>query len=163
MSECGQAPAVTFVYTDWVAQNPTFVNVTAAAAQNFFTMATTFCANKLGPIRTVDQLTMLLYLLTTHLAWLFSPRDDQGQPNTLATGTQSLVGRVAGATEGSVSVQTDNQYPPGSPQWYQQTPWGAAYYAATANIRTMRYRPGIRPRLGVLGRVGAPWLFPNGS
>lgn len=160
MSCPGASPAVTFIYGDWVALYPAFANVSAGAAQGYFNTATLYCSNRLGPVPTVADLTTLLYLLTAHVAWLFSPRDGQGNPSSSGTSTQSLVGRISDATEGSVSVTTDNQYPPGTAQWYQQTPWGSAYWAATAIYRTMHYRSGRRRYPGPLS---SPFLFPNGS
>jgi hypothetical protein len=52
-----------------------------------------------------------------------------------------LVGRIDNASEGSVAVATQNDYPPGTPQWFQQTKYGSDYWAASAPFRTMRYRP----------------------
>lgn len=153
-------PAVTFVYADWVAIYPQFVAVNQAAAQSFFDLATLYCANRLGPVRTVAQLTSLLYMLTAHVAWLMSPRDAAGNPSSTGTQTQSAVGRMNSATEGSVSISTENNYPEGTAQWYQQTPWGSAFWAATAIYRTMRYRPGVRR---IPGFNQQAWLYPNGS
>ena len=153
------APAVTFVYADWIAAYPVFSNVSSGAALNFFNIATLYCSNQLNPVRTVAELTTLLYMLTAHIAWLQSPRDSTGQPSSSGTEFPALVGRVSGATEGSVSVQTENQYPAGTAQWYQQSPWGSAYWEAIKRYRTMRYRPGIRP----VPWPGGPWLYPNGS
>lgn len=153
-------PAVTFVYSDWVAIYPQFSGITAPAAQNYFNIATIYCSNKLRPVRTVEMLTTLLYMLTCHVAWLMAPRDANGNPTSTGTETFGLVGRINSATEGSVSVATENQYPPGTAQWYQQSPWGAAYWAATAIFRTFSYRPGVRP---VPGPASQAWLYPNGS
>ena len=79
---------------------------------------------------------MLLNMLTAHIAALNAPLG--GQPSS------PLVGRVSNATEGTVTVATDNQYPPGSVQWYQQTKYGAAFWAASAQYRTAIYAPGPR-------------------
>lgn len=157
---CNGTPAVTFNYTNWVAIYSQFAAVSEQAAQGYFDIATLYCANRLGPVRCLNQLTTLLYMLTAHVAWLYSPRDAQGNPSSTGTQTNALVGRINSATEGSVSVQTENLYAEGTAQWYQQTPWGSAYWAATAIFRTMRYRPGVRRPLGF---AGTPWLFPNGS
>lgn len=160
---CNTAPAVTFNYAQWVAIYPTFALVSEQAATGYFNLATLYCANKLGPVCCVEELTALLYLLTAHVAWLMSPKDAAGNPTSGGGGQiQPVVGRMASATEGSVSISTDNQYPPGSAQWYQQTPWGAAYWAATAIYRTFRWRASPR---GALGLSQIPWIYvvpPNG-
>jgi hypothetical protein len=59
-----------------------------------------------------------------------------------------LVGRLNHASEGSVSVGTDLGGIPGTAQWWVQTKYGFAYYQATAEYRTMRYRPGPRRFFG---------------
>lgn len=160
MSFTPPPPAITFVYADWIAVYPMFSGISEPVAQNYFDIATMYCANRLGPVRTLDQLRMLLYLLTCHVAWIMSPKDAAGNPTSGAgANNQGMVGRISSATEGSVSVQTENLYPEGTAQWYQQTEWGSTYWSATAIYRTMRYRPGVR-------RYGIPyqgWLYPNGS
>ncbi|KWU25595.1 hypothetical protein AS149_29810 [Burkholderia cenocepacia] len=50
-----------------------------------------------------------------------------------------MVGRILSATEGSVSVSTEMNVPAGSAQWFNQTPCGAAFRAATTAYRMMRY------------------------
>jgi len=119
-----------------------FVNPTLAQA--YFAEATLYLDNtpcSIVPYSDADPTTrpMLLNMLTAHIAAL----------NAALNGTASspLVGRISSGTEGSVSVQTDNQYPPGSVQWYQQTKYGAAYWAATGRFRSMRYVPGPVPVL----------------
>ena len=80
------------------------------------------------------QRSMLLGMVTAHIAALNSPLN--GQPSS------TLVGRINNASEGSVSAQTENLYPPGTVQWWQQTKYGAAFWAASQQYRTMRYVPG---------------------
>lgn len=101
--------------------------------------------NGAGPIKSQTQALLLMNMMVAHIASL----------NTAAFNgavAPNIVGRIANATEGSVTVGTDNQYPPGTPQWYQQTKYGAAWWAATAQFRTMRYRPG--PVMGVPAQQG---------
>lgn len=118
-----------------------------------FNTATLYCSNKLGPVPNVPLLTQLLYLLTAHVTALNFNPDGTVKP------FNSPVGRLASATEGSVTATFENEYPPGTPQWYQQTSFGAAYWAATANYRTMRYRT---PNRCGNGLTGVPWLYGNG-
>jgi len=127
---------VTFVYADWAAAFPQLaVWVGAPAAQMYFNMAAVYLDNTaVSPVQDVAQRTTLLYLLTAHVAQLLAPQN--GQP------ASPLVGRISDATEGSVTVRAEMKYPEGSAQWYQQTQYGAMYWAATAQYRTMRYLPG---------------------
>jgi hypothetical protein len=144
-------PAITFDYAYWVAAYPAFANVGEPLAQAYFDQAGSYCANvTTNPAfcTTVFRgatptplLTNLLDLLTAHLAWLQAPRDASGNPASTGQPPSGLVGRIASASEGSVSVSTENQYAPGSAQWFQQTPWGSQYWAATLQFRQMRYSP----------------------
>jgi hypothetical protein len=89
----------------------------------------------------------LLNMLVAHLAQLNLPAGggDGSAGGTNAAAPSPLVGRITNATEGSVSVQTQMDLPLGSAQWFNQTPYGAQFWAATAAYRTMRYVP-IPPR-----------------
>jgi hypothetical protein len=157
---CNQPPAVTFVYADWVAEYPAFAAVNSAQATGYFNIATLYCANRLGIVQCPANLLQLLWLLTAHIAWLFSPRDTNGNPSS--TGTQpppATVGRISQASEGSVSISTEYASQiPSSMAWFVQTPWGAAFWQATALYRTFRYRPGVRRAL-TLSQI--PWLYPS--
>ncbi|MBS0990103.1 DUF4054 domain-containing protein, partial [Acetobacter okinawensis] len=57
-------------------------------------------------------------------------------------GQGGLVGRVASASRGSVSVTTDYAHPSERVAWFAQTPYGAAFWAATRGLRQARYIPG---------------------
>lgn len=132
------AGAVTFDYAAWVARYPEFANVSEPQALGYFDEAGLYCANDAcNPALAV--LPTLLNMLTAHIAWLNAPRDASGNPAASGQPASPLVGRISNASEGSVSVQTENQYDSGTPQWYQQTRYGAAYWAATAQFRTARY------------------------
>lgn len=146
--------AVTFNPTVWKARYTVFSAVTNQVAQLYFDEACLYCANVLCPVSTVAELTLLLNMLTAHVAWLAGAGTGNG-----GSGGVVPVGRLSTATEGSVSVAFENLYPPGTPQWYQQTQFGAAYWAATAKYRTFRYRPGVTQSQS-LG--GIPWVYPSG-
>lgn len=128
----------TFDYAAWTGQYPTFAKVSQAAAAGFFALSTIYWRNDgSSPARTQVLQDQLLYMLTAHIAWLQSPRDAGGTPDS--TGTQlapSIVGRISSASEGSVSVSTENSYAPGSAQWFQQTQWGSLYWQATLPFRS---------------------------
>jgi hypothetical protein len=72
-----------------------------------------------------------------------------------------MVGRINSATEGSVSITSDyGSAGSGGPSeaWYTQTPYGALYWAATAQYRTWQYHIGPQPfpeANTFTGRLGA--------
>jgi hypothetical protein len=130
---------VPFVYATWATRYPELsASVEEPLAQLFFNEATIYCDNTAGSLIQDDsvngQREMILYMLTSHIAAL------NATINGIAPST--LVGRIASAGQGSVNVSVDNQYPPGTAQWFQQTKYGAAYWAATAQFRLFRYRRG---------------------
>jgi len=148
---CG---VVTFSYSDWIAAFPEFAaSVTEAQAQGYFNQASLYVNNTAcSPI--VDASSggvreTILNMITAHIAQLFGALN--GQPSA------QTVGRVASATQGSVSVSLDMGPQPATAAWWNQTKYGAAAYAALAPYRTFRYRPGPQPYLG----VGGPWGVPN--
>lgn len=151
------AGLVTFDPAAWKARYPEFSAVADGTAQLYFNEATLYCHNRLGPVPDIDQLTVLLNMMTAHVAALAGA----GTGNSGSTANKP-VGRLSGATEGSVSAQFDNQYPPGSAQYFQQTQYGAAYWAATAIYRTFRYRPGVRALPAIPG-YPFPWVYPSGN
>src|SRR4051812_12720863 len=114
---------VTFDPAAWRARYPEFVNISDLAATAYFGEATLYHANDgSGPVAVSTVQLSLLNMLTAHIAWLNAPRDGSGNPSSNgAQPAPSLVGRISSASEGSVSVQTENKQPEGSVQWYQQT------------------------------------------
>lgn len=132
---------ITFSYEAWVARYPEFSGVPQTAAQGYFDEATIYLRNDgTSPISTTALQAMLLNMLTAHIAALYAA---QSQRN--GGGAPGLVGRISDAAEGSVSVSTDmGAEQPGSAAWFQQTPYGASYWQATAQYRTARYRAGPR-------------------
>lgn len=112
---------------------PAFAAVPDAQLQNYFSIATLYLSNQeCSPVQDIAQRTALLWMLTAHIAYLngaISPG-----------GVAPPVGRVAGATEGSVSITLDFMSRPGSAQWFNQTPWGAMFWQATLSLRSFRYR-----------------------
>ena len=120
----------TFNYTAWVARYPEFSAVSQSTAQEYFNEACLYLDNTgCGLIPAASTQLTLLNMLTAHIAQLnFAQNGIPASP---------LVGRIANASEGSVSVQAENNYAPGTPQWYQQTRYGSAFWAATQVYRTM--------------------------
>lgn len=135
--------AVTFDYAAWTGRYPEFASVSEPAAQTYFDEAGLYCDNSTcNPAFPYCILPTLLNMLTAHIAAMNSGVNGQVP--------SQLVGRIASATEGSVSVQAEYEGS-GSPSeaWYTQTKYGAAYWAATAQFRTAI--PTLRPTI-----VGMP-------
>lgn len=82
-------------------------------------------------VKKPEEREMLLFLLVRHVAAL-TERAAQG----------GLVGRIASAAEGSVSVSADMGAVGGNAAWYLQTPYGATYWQLTAKYRRFRYVSG---------------------
>lgn len=157
-------PPVTFVPGDFRAVYGQFAGCGDVQLNAWFKRATFICGNEAcNPANAVPgQLANLLNLLTAHIGWLNAPRDASGNPSSAGTPPPPIVGRINSASEGSVSVGADmGDANAGSPSqaWFMQTPWGAEYWAATAQFRTARYValppilqgpffPGIFPRFG---------------
>lgn len=134
---------ISFDYNGWSALFPQFNYLTQQQVTLFFNLATQFVRNDgCGPVCSVQSQTNLLWLATAHIAQLIGPQP----PTTIGGGTTgpnaTMVGRISNATEGSVSVGTENNYPPGSAQFWQQTQYGSMFWLASAPYRTARYMPG---------------------
>lgn len=133
----GATGPVQFNYTEWSTRYPELAgSVSAALAQLYWQEANLYVDNTgCGPITDTTpggELDTLLNMVTAHIAFLNAPISP-------AVSSPTLVGRISNAAQGTVNVAIENQYPPGTPQWYQQTKYGAAYWAATAKYRTMQY------------------------
>lgn len=128
---------VVFNYAQWVARYPEFAGVSEEMAGFYFTEATLYLNNTDASI-VQDEATraLLLNMLVAHIAKL----------NATIAGIppSGLVGRVSNAAEGSVSVATQMAVP-GSAEWYAQTTYGIAFWAATARYRTMRWQVSTKP------------------
>jgi hypothetical protein len=79
----------------------------------------------------VTQLT-LLNMVTAHIAKRYATDANGNAPS-------DLVGRIASATQGSVSVSTQDSDTQPSAQFWKQTKYGADYWQMTRRFRTMRY------------------------
>lgn len=145
---------VVFNYTVWSARFPALVPATSEPlATAYFGEACLILDNTdCSAVQDVNARTALLNLLVAHIAAI---------NGATAAGSAGLVGRISEATEGSVTIRADYEAKPGTEQWYVQTPWGAEYWALTAQYRTMHYTPGEQPYLGVIGYTGAPYGAPR--
>ena len=124
---------VTFNYTGWAARYPEFAtNVNSAQANELFNEATLYVNNTdSARVQDIPTRTLFLNMITAHLAKLyFGSNGDAASP---------LVGRITNASEGSVSVSAEMGTADSvSADWYNQTPYGASYWAASK-----RYRRGV--------------------
>lgn len=131
----------TFSWTTFSTRYPEFATIGEPLATVYFAEACIYHRNDgTGPVKDVNVQLVLLNMLTAHIA------DRYATVNSVAP--SPLVGRINNASEGSVSVATENSYPPGSVQWYQQTKYGADYWNATKSYRTAHYVPGVGRSFG---------------
>lgn len=150
---------VVFNQPEWARMFPPLAPVIPDASP-YFTMAELYLSNTpCSVVRSVEKRKRLLYLLTAHIAVLLAG------VTCGATPSPTMVGRINSASEGTVSVQTQSEWPPGTPQWYAQTQYGQMYYTATAIYRMARYLPGPNPVFdpppyGIYSGLGNP---PGGS
>jgi hypothetical protein len=135
---------VTFDYASWVLIYPQFSSLQQTQVTNgALPIAELYCRNDGGgPVSSAAIQVNLLGLMVAHICQLIYGANGQAP--------SPLVGRINNATEGSVSVGTDFPSTPNN-AWFLQTPFGAAFWQATAAYRTMRYTPGPR-------RAFNPWL-----
>lgn len=111
---------------------PAFATIAAPALQQNFDLATLLlgngCGSRVSDARLRER---LLNLLTAHITAILNGAN--GQPPS------GGVGRVASATEGSVTATLDMGPVTNSEAFFIQTQWGAMYWAATARFRTAFY------------------------
>lgn len=134
---------VSFDYQAFVRSYPEMSALGDARAAEYFLIATTLHGNDGGgPISDAALQTSLLNMLTAHIAFLFSPRDSAGNPAAQGTAAPNMVGRITSASQGSVSATAEAMqgFNTAQAQWLAQTRYGAMYWSATAQFRTMRYR-----------------------
>jgi hypothetical protein len=117
----------------FLARYPEFEAIAVITLQAFFDEAGLYLSNTdSSPVLNVDRRLLLLNMLTAHIAALSGAIDQSGA---------APVGKVASATEGSVSVSFDAIYAPGTAGWYSQTQYGAAFWQATTQYRRFIYVP----------------------
>lgn len=138
----GCAP-VSFDYNLWVQTFPEFSAISEPQATLWFGFATIIQRNDgCGPVSNPVTQLSLLNLVTAHLVSLYLQSQDDPSPGA-AKDANTPVGRINSATEGSVSVATD--YGTNVSQQMSfclQSKYGSAWWAMTAQYRTMRYIPG---------------------
>ena len=130
-------PIITFNLAVWAAQFPEFTGfVPEPTALMDSVIASAYIdLGSTGPMaNNVPVMTQVWYLATAHIAQLM-----QGSSLQPAGAT---VGRIASASEGSVSVTLDMPEPNSALEgWWNQTKYGAMVYAMTAQFRVGFYVP----------------------
>lgn len=143
---------VSFNYGGWLAAFPEFqaIGITQEQADFYVNLSAQYLRNDgQGPVGTVLEQTNLLYLIVAHIAWLFQNNPVTQQPAT------TLVGRIAAAGEGSVNVSAEMPADPNA-AWFNQTKYGAAFWAGSKQYRTARYITKPLP----YRRIFNPWQWP---
>lgn len=136
---------VVFDPAAFIAAFPSFATVPSSALTANFNFACLQLNNTLTSV-VQDEPTraQLLNLLTAHITALLNGVNGQAP--------SGVVGRIASASQGSVSVQMQFDTKSFSEAYYTQTPWGVQYWQSTAPYRTARY---VKPRCFGVG--GMPW------
>jgi hypothetical protein len=139
---CAVGGIVAFNWMNWAIRYPELASqIAQPQAQSYFNESQLYVDNtptsiirdsSVGGVRD-----LLLGMVTAHIAALYAPLN--GQP------ASPIVGRINGAAQGSVNVQAQMDVPAGSAQWFNQTRYGASFWAASARYRTMHYVPGRVP------------------
>lgn len=151
---------VAFDYDRWVTRYPEFVAVQQATAELYFQEAGMYWRNDgFSPCRTADIQSLILDMLTAHVAALYSQSQGSETPGA-PQDANSPVGRLTSATQGSVTVQYDAGIPPSEQSaFFMQTKYGFGFWRATAAYRTMRYMPGALQPGGLPGMTW-PYVIP---
>jgi hypothetical protein len=159
---------VVFDFPTWIGIFPEFSNLNTALGNAYFIRATGGIVDNSPTSRLLQDgnLSYLVYLATSHVAWLNCPKDASGNPSASGMPASPLVGHISDATEGSVSVSLDWPLDASSDsmeKYLTQTKYGAEYWAVTAQYRTAQAI--VRPTIvfggrfrGVVGARPWPWL-----
>jgi hypothetical protein len=128
---------------------PEFDSVSDDLLSAYFYEATIYLDNTdESRVKDLGFRTVLLWMLTAHIAAINAGVNGES--------ASPLVGRINNATEGSVSVGTDMGQVPFTAAWFLQTKYGAAFWQATAPLRTMQYVPGRSREITWRNRF--PWV-----
>jgi hypothetical protein len=149
---------VAFDYARWIARYPEFSAIGAALADEYFAEACIQHNNTpTGPVCDANAQSVYLNMMTAHIAAMYAQSSGSPSPGS-PQASNTPVGRITSASEGSVSASFESNFPQGTAQWYQQTKYGAAYWNATRAYRSARYRAFIRPVVDGL-YVGGPYGY----
>lgn len=142
---------VSFDAAAFVSAYPAFTNIPVPQLTAAFSQATYFCNNTDNSIITdLAERASLLWLLTAHITQILYGLNDGVNPPEPPTG---VVGRVQIAKEGTVHAMLDMGATSPGAAWFNQTPYGAMYWAMTMKYRSFRYAPGTPPYSSFSGVV----------
>jgi len=115
------------------ARYPEFAAVSDGLLSACFTEAGLYLSNTdASPVQSVPRRTLMLNMLTAHVAYLGGALSLDGQPRP--------VGRLSQAGEGSVSASFEYMTP-GTQAYFAQSQYGVAFWQATLSLRSFHYRP----------------------
>jgi hypothetical protein len=139
---------VQFSAPEFVELYPEFTGLTNGVMANGFNDATLLLDNSCASaVQDANKRLNLLYTLTAHVLTIDAGTNDGAGD---VTTPQGIVGRIASAAEGSVSVASEySSEVTQSEAYYIQTKYGAKFWQQTASYRTMHY-------------IGPPSYGPNG-
>ncbi|HGM5054113.1 TPA: DUF4054 domain-containing protein [Serratia marcescens] len=127
---------VTLDIASFRAMYPEFSNVPDTILPFLFDQSTDYLNNTdFSLVEDVVKRERLLYILMAHLVYV-RYGDNRGR------GGSGMVGRIASATEGSVSVSSDLGPIEFRYAWYTQSPYGMDFWQATKVYRMANYYPG---------------------
>ncbi|EGO4532846.1 DUF4054 domain-containing protein [Escherichia coli] len=127
---------VTLDIASFRAMYPEFSNVPDAILQFLFDQSTDYLNNAdYSLVDDVVKRERLLYMLMAHLAYV-------RYGDNRKRGGSGMVGRIASATQGSVSVSSDLGPIEFRYAWYTQSPYGLDFWQATKVYRMANYYPG---------------------
>lgn len=129
---------------------PEFSTVPDARLTALFTIVgTTILDNSdASPVVNIPQRAAMLDLLVAHMLVLFGTAGTTGA-GAAGTGPSGAVGRVASATEGSVSTTLEYRAAATATEaWFNQSQYGAMYWAMTVQFRSFVYVPAGRSGVG---------------
>lgn len=129
---------VTFTPVEFVAAYPEFTGIMNAPMIQNFAIAQLLLNNSCGSrVQDANNRQTLLFLLVAHLT-LISNGSNDGAGNVQPP--VGIVGRIDSAAEGAVNVSAQFDAPPNaSLAYFEQTKYGALYWAATARYRSFIY------------------------
>jgi hypothetical protein len=142
---------VKFDEADFLNEYPEFTATVALypsnnIAQRCFNQATLYLDNRDCSRVPIPPRKDLLNMLTAHILCIrFGVR---GKPPSGA------VGRVASAGQGSVNVSLEMGPATDQKAWYEQTPYGAAYWRASMAYRSAMYVPPCQEPVEIFLREG---------
>jgi hypothetical protein len=155
---------VVFDFPTWIGIFPEFTPLNPTLGNAYFIRATGGIVDNSPTSRLLQDgnLSYLVYLATSHIAWLNCPKDASGNPSASGAPASPLVGHIGQAAEGSVNVTIDWPLDASSDsmeKYLAQSKYGVEYWAATAQYRTAQYA--AQPMIVFGGRFRSPWPGAN--